>query len=65
MARFLQIAMGSASELEYHFLLSRDLGYLGPEAYQQLSLQVVEIKKMLSGFIQYLGLGLRKTGTDG
>ncbi len=24
--RFLQIATGSASELEYHFLLSRDLG---------------------------------------
>ena len=65
LARFLQIALGSASELEYHFLLSRDLGYLGLEAYQQLSLQVVEIKKMLSGFIQYLGLGLRKTGTDG
>jgi four helix bundle protein len=26
--RFLQIAMGSANELEYHLLLSRDLGYL-------------------------------------
>ena len=25
--RFLQIAMGSASELEYHLLLSRDLEY--------------------------------------
>ena len=31
--RFLQIAMGSASELEYHLLLSRDLGHLpGGEA---------------------------------
>jgi four helix bundle protein len=28
LARFLQIALGSGSELEYHFLLSRDLGYL-------------------------------------
>jgi four helix bundle protein len=26
--RFLQIACGSASELEYHFLLARDLGYM-------------------------------------
>src|SRR5260370_13453777 len=26
--RFLQIAWGSSSELEYHFLLARDLGYL-------------------------------------
>lgn len=26
--RFLNIATGSASELEYHFLLARDLGFL-------------------------------------
>jgi len=62
-SRFLQIALGSASELEYHFLLSRDLDYLVPEIYAELSGQVVETKKMLSGFIQYLGK--RKTGTEG
>jgi four helix bundle protein len=27
-ARFLRIAMGSASELDYHLLLARDLGFL-------------------------------------
>ena len=27
--RFVHIAMGSASELEYHLLLTHDLGYLG------------------------------------
>lgn len=53
--RFLLIASGSASELEYHLLLSRDLGYLIPEMYLELSQRVVETKKMLSGFIQYLG----------
>jgi four helix bundle protein len=63
LARFLQIAMGSASELEYHLLLSRDLGYLVPEIHDQISQQVIEIKKMLSGFIQYLGQA--RTGTDG
>jgi four helix bundle protein len=26
--RFLQIACGSSNELEYHFLLARDLGYI-------------------------------------
>ena len=26
--RFLNTAMGSASELEYHFLLARDLGFM-------------------------------------
>jgi four helix bundle protein len=63
LARFLQIATGSASEPAYHLLLSRDLGYLAPEVYRQLSQQVVEAKKMLSGFTQYLSP--RKTGTDG
>jgi four helix bundle protein len=61
--RFLQIAQGSGSELEYHLLLSRDLGYLIPEICSQLSQQTIEAKKMLSGFGQYLGQ--RKTGTDG
>lgn len=63
LARFLQIALGSASELEYHLLLSRDLGYLVPDIHQHLSEHVVEVKKMLSGFIQYLSQP--KTGTDG
>ncbi len=61
--RFLQIALGSASELEYHLLLSRDLGYLISEVYEQLSEQAVETKKMLSGFMQYPGKS--KTGTGG
>ena len=36
-ARFLRIAMGSASELEYHCLLSRDLGFLNGEGYTRLA----------------------------
>ena len=35
--RFLQIAMGSASELEYHLLLARDLELLKLLEYQRLS----------------------------
>ena len=31
--RFLPIAMGSASELDYHLLLAKDLEYLGHTAY--------------------------------
>jgi four helix bundle protein len=49
--RFLQIAMGSSSELEYQFLLSRDLGYLAAPPYKDLSEQVVEVKRMLASFI--------------
>ena len=47
-ARFLQIASGSASEVEYHLLLARDLGLLKVETHSQLSEKVQEIKRMLS-----------------
>ncbi len=49
--RFLQIAMGSASELEYHLLLARDLGYLVAADYEQLLASVIEVKRMLASLI--------------
>lgn len=60
-ARFLQMSLGSASELEYELLLACDLGYLNQAKRDELIAQVTEIKKMLTGFIQYLN-GSR-TGT--
>ena len=53
-ARFLQIAMGSASELEYHLLISRDLGLLTDTDYKQLAQETTEVKRMLTPFIQKL-----------
>ena len=52
MGRFLQIAMGSASELEYQFFLARDLGYLHNPDYERFTLQVEEVEKMLSSLLQ-------------
>jgi four helix bundle protein len=52
--RLLQIAMGSASELEYHLLLAHDLGYIGHEDYTRLEQNVTEVKRMLTGFIHKL-----------
>jgi hypothetical protein len=46
--RFLNIACGSASELEYHFLLARDLAFLSDMEYQKLNQAVVEVKRMLA-----------------
>ena len=46
--RFLNIATGSASELEYHFLLARDLLFLDEAVYERLNATVVEVKRMLS-----------------
>jgi four helix bundle protein len=53
-SRFLQIAMGSASELEYHWILAHDLGYLADPDYDQLTEKTIEVKQMLSSFIQKL-----------
>ena len=53
-ARFLQIALGSASELEYHLLLSRDLNLLSPSEYESRAGETIEIKRMLTVFIRQL-----------
>jgi four helix bundle protein len=53
-SRFLQIAMGSAAELEYHLLLSHDLGMLDDDSYEKLSQKTIEIKQMLTSFIKKL-----------
>lgn len=52
--RFLQIAMGSASELEYHLLLSQDLKLLSGLQYKCLSGELIEVKRMLASLIQKL-----------
>lgn len=49
--RFLQIAMGSASEVEYELQLSSDLAYISFEDYDQLYNMVQEVKKMLASLI--------------
>ena len=50
--RYLYIAMGSASELEYLYLLSHDLAYLDDQTYRTLATQLVEMRKMLNALIQ-------------
>ena len=53
-ARFCSIAMGSASELEYHLLLARDLKLIKAEDYQHLALRTTELKRMLTALHQKL-----------
>jgi four helix bundle protein len=52
LARFLQIGMGSATELEYHILLARDLTFLPENIYGQLHDRVTEVKRMLTSLLQ-------------
>jgi four helix bundle protein len=53
-SRFLQIAAGSACELEYHLLLARDLSLLDAQTYQSLHDDVNGIKRMLNSYSQKL-----------
>ncbi len=50
--RFLIIAMGSASELEYELLLAKDLNYISPTDYEQIQEDIIAAKKMLNNFIK-------------
>lgn len=52
LARFLRIAQGSTSELNYHLLLARDLGYLDTQIYERLSRDASEVARMLATLIQ-------------
>ena len=54
LARFCSIALGSASELEYHLLLSSDLGLMKPEDYRRLAEPTTEVKRMIAGLLQKL-----------
>jgi four helix bundle protein len=50
--RYLQIASGSASELDYQLLLSRDLNFLPDARYRELVKNLTEVRKMLTSLLQ-------------
>lgn len=54
LARFLEIARGSASELEYHLLLAQDLGFLSESLYTRLLQNLSEVQKMLTSYRRFL-----------
>ena len=51
-SRYLRIAMGSSSELEYELLLAHDLRYLDEKTYQSLGASLGEVRRMLNSLIQ-------------
>ena len=50
-ARFIRIAMGSASELDYHLLLCRDFEFISAEFYERNSKELIRVRKMLSALL--------------
>jgi len=54
MRRSLQIARGSASELEYHLLLAKDLQFLRADEFEDLVEKTLEVQRMLASLVQRL-----------
>jgi four helix bundle protein len=54
MRRFVQIARGSANEVEYHLLLAKDLDFLSDEDHKDLEAKVLKIQRMLAALVQSL-----------
>ena len=54
MRRFVQIARGSASELEQHLLLARDLNFVSVAEFNELEDKTREIQRMLAALAQRL-----------
>src|SRR5690242_3679564 len=52
MVRFLQIARGSAAELEYHALLARDLHFIREQEFRNLSHSADELQRMLTALMR-------------
>jgi four helix bundle protein len=51
LARFVRIAMGSASELDYHLLLCRELELITIAEYERQSKELIRVRKMLYGLL--------------
>jgi len=48
-ARFLGFALNSASELESHLIMARDIRVIGVSDFEGLSSRTIEVRKMLHG----------------
>jgi four helix bundle protein len=53
-AKFLQTAVGSSSELEYHLHFAADASYLSKEEFTARQAEIVEVRRMLIGLIKHL-----------
>ena len=51
LARFVRIALGSASELDYHLIICRDLGFLKDGDFSRSAKNLTEVRKMLTSFL--------------
>ena len=50
-ARFLEFALNSSSELEYHLVVARDIRAITLNDFRSLTDQLIEVRKMLRGLL--------------
>ncbi|MBO7537963.1 MAG: four helix bundle protein [Prevotella sp.] len=53
-AHFLDIALGSANEVETQLIISKNLSYITPEQFDLLIVKLVEIQKQLTALISLI-----------
>jgi four helix bundle protein len=61
--RFLNIAMSSAQEADYHLLTARDSNRLGEQRYEELAARLLEVRRMLGGLLKRINAGLERNAT--
>ena len=54
LARYVKIAMGSASELQNHIRLAKDLGFLNPSDHVSTVKDLTSVRQMLTALLQTL-----------
>lgn len=63
-ARFLQIAVASAHELQYHLLLGKDLGVIPIASYARLEARTEQVKRMLGGLTAKVRRDITRSGSS-
>jgi four helix bundle protein len=58
-ARYLDIAIKSLNETEYHLIAAQDHGLLTPDQWRKLTCETIEIRKMTFGYRKKLLAGPR------
>jgi four helix bundle protein len=49
-ARFLGIALGSLSEVDYYVVIAKDLGYVDVATASEMGLKIAELRRMMTRF---------------
>jgi four helix bundle protein len=53
-AKFLQVAIGSTTEVEYHLEFAADAAIISREEFERRQIELIEVRRMLTGFVKFL-----------